>query len=118
MWLLVAAYAARLIVDSAPLDPAAPVYGAGVLMCCELAHVSLQRRAVAHDDPRLLADRLLYTLVLALAGIVAAPLALAAATLNIARSLPLTAAGAAAGAAAIWLIAMLARRRRTGASGG
>ena len=60
-----------------------------------------------------MADRLLRTLALALAGIVAAPLALAAATLNIARSLPLTAAGAAAAAAAIWLIAMLARRRRT-----
>ncbi len=51
----------RLIVDSAPLDPAAPLYGAGVLPCSELADWSL----------------------------------------------PPSAAGATAAAAAIWLIAIL-----------
>ncbi len=112
LWLLVAAYAARLIVDSGPLDPAAPVYGAGVLLCCELADWSLALRTAARHDSALLTDRLLRTVAVVLAGIVVASVALAAATARVARSLPLTAAGAAAAAAAVWLTAILARQRR------
>ena len=112
LWLLVGAYTARLLIDSAALDPAAPAYGAGVLVCSELADWSLQLRAAAQYDAALVTDRLARTLALALAGIVVGSLALAAATLNVARSLPLTAAGAAAAAAALWLLAILARRQR------
>lgn len=107
LWLLLGAYAARLIVDSAPLDDAAPVYGAGVLLCSELAAWSLQLETRARTDAALTADRLLRTLAVALAGVAAGAVALAAATLNLPRSVPLTAAGAGAAAAAIWLIALL-----------
>ncbi len=112
LWLLAGAYAARLIDDSTPLDGAAPLYGAGILLCSELAECALQLRTAAQSEPAVLADRLLRTLAVALCGIVAGSLALAAATLSLARSLPLTAAGAAAAAAAVWLIAILARQQR------
>jgi hypothetical protein len=103
------AYGASLIARAAPLDPAAPVFGGGLLMCGELAWLSQELRVAPLEAGRLIA-RLGRLLAVALAGVVVAALALAAAAAPVARSVPVTVIGAAAAAAALWLIALIATR--------
>jgi hypothetical protein len=49
--LLGGAYAVYLVVDDVPLDPAAPVFAAGVLVSAELAYWSLEERDRISGDP-------------------------------------------------------------------
>jgi hypothetical protein len=108
--LLGTAYAVRLLVDSAPLDADAPVFGAGLLLCSELAHLPSRRQARGFEDPGLFAGRLLRILAVTLTGAAVGSVALAAAAVRLAGSVALTAAGAAAAAGAVWLVAWLALR--------
>jgi hypothetical protein len=110
-FLLAAAYAARLVVDGAPLDPGAPVFGAGLLLFSELGLWSLELRRAGSQEPALLVERASWTLALAFAGMALGALALTGASANVASSVALTAAGGAAATGAIWLIAALARER-------
>jgi hypothetical protein len=106
--LLGAAYAVHLIVDSAALDWGAPVFGAGLLLCSELAHLVPPGRVV--EEPGLLAARLLRIVAAALVAVAVGAVALAGAAVQVGGSAALTAAAAVAAAAALWLIAWLARQ--------
>jgi len=101
------AYAVALIVDSAPLDRGAPVFGAGLLLCSELAHLVPRRRVI--EEPGLVGARLLRILAGALLGMAIGSVVLAAATVRLPASAMLTVAGAAAAAAAVWLVGWLSR---------
>jgi hypothetical protein len=107
--LLGGAYLGRLLSAHAPLDLAAPLLGGGLLACGELAEASFALRAAAPGEAARLVSRLALPLAAALAGVAIGALALAAATVQVGRSLLLTAAGSAAMAAAAWLVARLAR---------
>lgn len=110
-FLLAVGYSARLLVDRAPIDPGAPVFGAALLLSSELALWSLELRRAGHQDPGLLVERAAWTLAVAFAGMALGALVLSAATLHVARSLAMTAAGGVAAAGAIWMVAALARQR-------
>lgn len=102
-------YAAQLALDDAPLDAAAPVLAAGLLVAAELAYWSLEERERIPGDA---GDGLRHVPVVALLGIgalLAGALLLALVDLVRAKTLALDVLGAAA-AAAILAVVVLAGR--------
>jgi hypothetical protein len=87
----------------------APLYGAGLLLCAELAYWSLESRVaqVVHGD--VVAPRLLAILGVVAASVPAGALVLLAAESDLGRSPALTAAAALALAACAGLLAVLAK---------
>jgi hypothetical protein len=90
---------------------ATPIYGSGLLLAAELAYWSLDERVRGRVQPGVAAPRLLAIAAVATAAIPATALVLLAAEADLARSLALTAAGAAAIVACIGLLTALARLR-------
>jgi len=107
--LLGAAYLARLLVDAAPLDPGAAVFGAGLLLGSELAHQSRPPGRSSVVQPGLIVERQVALIAVVLSGLAVGSLALLAATLAVSASAAITAVGAAAAASTVWLLAWLAR---------
>jgi hypothetical protein len=87
----------------------APVYGAGLLLCAELAYWSLESRVAQRVHGDVVTPRLLALLGLATASLPAGALVLLAADSSLDRSPALTAAAAVALAACAGLLAVLAR---------
>jgi hypothetical protein len=103
--LLGGAYAAYLVVDDVPLDPAAPVLAAGLFMSAELAYWSLEERESFRGEPGETLRR-----IAVLAGIGAAGALLALADVAATRGLAVDLMGASAAAAVLGLVAVYARR--------
>jgi hypothetical protein len=108
--LLGGAYALYLSVDDAPLDPAAPVFAAGALVCAELAYWSLEER----EDIAAEAGEGLRRLGI-VAGFGAATLLVTSGLLALAdslrtRGLVVDLLGATAAAAALLVVVLFARR--------
>ena len=108
--LLGTAYAGHLAVDAAPLDAGAPMFGAGLLLCSELAHLPNRLETRGVEDAGLFTARLLRTLAATLIGAAVGSFALAAAALRLSGSAALTAVGAVGAAGAVWVVAWLALR--------
>jgi hypothetical protein len=89
----------------------APVYGAGLLLCAELAYWSLESRVAHTVYGDVVTPRLLAVAGVAAASIPAGALALLAADAGLGRSPALTAAAALAIAACVGLLAVLATVR-------
>lgn len=89
----------------------APLYGSGLLLTAELAHWSLDERVRQRVDAGVVTPRLLAILAATAAAMPASALVLIAADADLLRSPALTAAGAAAVVACVWLLAGLARLR-------
>jgi hypothetical protein len=89
----------------------APIYGSALLLTAELAYWSLDERIRQRVQAGIFTPRLLAIIAVSAAAIPPSALALIAAEADVARSPPITAAGAAAVAACIALLAALARIR-------
>jgi hypothetical protein len=110
---LAGAYTAVLLQRRAGLAASAPVFGAALFACGELAALAAALRGARVDGSISVRRALAQIVAVALAGLLAGGLVLAVAgALAPARSLALTLAGALAAAALIWLLALLARRVR------
>jgi hypothetical protein len=104
------AYALYLAVDDPPLDAAAPVFAAGLLVAAELAYWSLDERGCVHAEP---GETLRRAAIVAVEGALALVLCgglLALADAARTRGLTIDLFGAAAAAAALLVLARLARR--------
>jgi hypothetical protein len=88
----------------------APVYAAGLLLAGELAQCSIDLRGVSWLSSRWIASRVATSLALGALGVCAGAIAAAVATISLARSVALTAAGALATIVALGTIVVLARR--------
>jgi hypothetical protein len=97
-------YAEYLLVEDAPLDPAAPVIGAGLLVSAELAYWSLEERERVHAEAGGALRRGAFVAGLAAAGLVVAGAILALADVAGTRGLALDLLGAAAAAAVLLLV--------------
>jgi hypothetical protein len=86
----------------------APIYGAGLLLCAELAYWSLELRVVQRVHGDTVTPRLLATLGVATASVPAGALILLAADADIGRSPATTAVAALALAGCVGLLAVLA----------
>ncbi|HET7567427.1 MAG TPA: hypothetical protein VFJ91_05505 [Gaiellaceae bacterium] len=104
------AYAATLFVNTARVDEGAPLLGAGLLLCGELAALSLEGRWRIHAEVGVLRGRLLALAVLLLAGLAAAAAVVAAAGAGAGRGLAWTTLGAAAVVAVVGTAVALLRR--------
>jgi len=89
----------------------APVYGAGLLLCAELAYWSLESRVAHAVYSDVITPRLLAILGVATASLPAGALVLLAADSDLDRSPALTAAAALALAGCAGLLAVLAKAR-------
>jgi hypothetical protein len=89
----------------------APVYGAGLLLCAELAYWSLELRVVQRVHGDVVTPRLLAVLGVAGVSLPAGALALLAAETGLGRSPATTAAAALAVVACVGLLVQLARLR-------
>jgi hypothetical protein len=105
------AYAGRLAVDNAPLDGAAPLVAACLLVTAELAYWSLEERDRAADDPGLGLRRLAFVAALGVGALVVGALLLALVDTVHARGLALDVVGAFAAAAALAVILLAASGR-------
>jgi signal transduction histidine kinase len=94
----------------------APVYGAGLLLCAELAYWSLELRVVQRVHGDVVTPRLLAVLGVAAASVPAGALVLLAAEAGLDRSPATTAAAALAVVACVALLVVLARPREAQAS--
>ena len=101
-------YVAGLLARSAPIDLAAPLFGAALLLVAELAYLSLELRRPASDRDRVLQGRLLAIAGLAGAALVLGGLYEAAAILPLPGGIGLTVAGVVAAVAAAALLTRLA----------
>ena len=108
-------YAARLAVDDASLDVAAPVVATGLFLVAELAYWSLEERERVPGDPGDGLRHAAFVALLAVAALLVGALLLALVDAVRAEGLALDVLGAAAGAAILAAIALAARGRgRTG----
>ena len=94
----------------------APLYGAGLLVCAELAYWSLELRVAQTVYGDVVTPRLGAVVLVAAASVPAGALVLLAADAGIGRSPATTAAAALALAACVGLLAVLASAQRTPSS--
>lgn len=109
--LVSACYVVGLFVGRHPLDEAAPLVGAALLLCSELATWSLEERRPVAMPRALRLARARAIALLVLAGLVAAALVLATATSSLGGGLAWAVLGAAAAVAVLALTARLAVSR-------
>jgi hypothetical protein len=105
-----AVYAAQLAVDDMPLDVAAPVFAAGLLVAAELAYWSLDEREAIRGERGDALRRLGRVAGLGVAASVVAAALLATADGVRARGLGVDVAGAAAAALALLVVVFATRR--------
>lgn len=105
------AYAAQLAADDAPLDAAAPLVAAGLLVAAELAYWSLEEREHVSGDPGQGLRHLAYVAALGVVALVVGALLLALVDEVHVRGLALDVAGAFAAAAALTVILVAASGR-------
>jgi hypothetical protein len=108
--LLGGAYAVYLVVEDVPLDPAAPVFAAGVLVSAELAYWSLEERDRVSGDAGETLRRIAVLSGLAATALVVSGALLALADVAGTRGLAIDLVGAVAAGAVLLLIARDARR--------
>jgi hypothetical protein len=108
-----AAYAVYLLVDDAPLDPAAPVFTAAILVSAELAYWSLEERERVRTDPGEALRRVALLAAFATLALVLSGALLALADSAGAQGLAIDLLGAGAAAAALLTIVLYARRSGT-----
>jgi hypothetical protein len=106
-----AVYAAQLAVDDMPLDVAAPLFAAGLLVAAELAYWSLDEREAVRGERGDALRSLGRVAALGVAASVLAAALLATADGVRARGLGVDVAGAAAAALALLVIVFATRRR-------
>ena len=104
-------YGAELALDDAPLDPAAALVAAGLLLTAELAYWSLEERERAHGMPGEDARRVAFLALLAVAALLVAGVLLVLVDAVQARGLAVDVLGAAAAAGALVAVALAARGR-------
>jgi hypothetical protein len=107
--LLGAAYILGLLVGHHSLDQAAPLVGAALLVCAELATWSLELRFRVALEPALRLQRVRAVGLLVFAGLAAASLVLVAAATSIGGGLAWSILGSAAAVGAIALAAFVRR---------
>lgn len=107
------AYAAQLAADDAPLDPAAPLVAAALLVVAELAYWSLEERGSVPGDPGQGLRRLAFVSLVGICALVVAALLLELVDSVHLRGLGVDVAGATAAAATL-LVLLLAGRRNPG----
>jgi len=107
--LLGAAYAIGIAARGGLLDEAAPLVGAGLLLCSELATWSLDERVRIDAERAVVLSRAAAVVALSIAGLFAAALAVALAATNIGRGLGWTVLGAAAAVTVVALAVRLSR---------
>jgi hypothetical protein len=106
--LAAAAYAAALAVGDAPRDGWAPIAGAGLVASAELGQWAVELARPASVERGILVRRVGAIALVAAAGAATGWAMLLASEIS-SRGLAVTAAGLAAAAAAMWLVARLAR---------
>ena len=109
-------YAAQLAVDDEPLDTAAPVFAAGLLLTAELAYWSLEERSGIEADRGEVSRRLALVAALGVVTLLVTATLLVLVDLVRARGLAVDLAGALAAAAALISIVLVARGRTRGSS--
>jgi hypothetical protein len=107
--LLGIAYAVSLVVRSRGIDEGAPLVGAGLLLCNELAAWSFDERWRMQTERAVLVARGTAIALLVLAGVGASGLVLALAAAPVGGGLGWTVLGAAAAVVALGLVARLSR---------
>lgn len=107
--LLAAAYILGLLVGHHSLDQAAPLIGAALLLCAELATWSLEFRFRVALEPALRLQRVRAVGLLAFSGLAAASLVLAVAATSVGGGLAWSLLGSAAAVGAIALAAFVRR---------
>jgi hypothetical protein len=105
-------YALELAIDDAPLDVAAPVVAAGLLLAAELAYWSLDERERAAGDPGQGLRRAAFVALLGLASLLVAGVLLGIVYDARARGLALDLVGALAAAAVLVTVLVTARREQ------
>ena len=111
--LLGALYGAELVERDAPLDAAAPLFGAGLLLTAELAYWSLEERERVRGERGESLGRVGIVIGLAAAALVVTAALLALVDLVRAGGLAVNLAGAAAAAAVLLAIVVAAQGRDT-----
>lgn len=104
-------YAAQLAIDDAPLDTAAPVYAAGLLVTAELAYWSLEERERLRGDPGAGLRHAAFVSGLGLAALIVGGALLAVVDAVRGSGVALDLAGAVAAAGALVAIALVAKQR-------
>lgn len=104
-------YGLQLAVDDAPLDLAAPLVAAGLVVTAELAYWSLEERERVEGEPGGTLRRLAYAAALALGTFVVTAMLLALVDGVRAGGLAIDLLGAAAAAGALVAIVLAAARR-------
>jgi hypothetical protein len=108
--LLGAVYALYLSADDTALDPAAPVFAAGLLVTAELAYMSLEERKAIPAEAGAALRRAAFIAALGLGALLVSGGLLALADVVRARGLAVDLLGAVAAAAALLVVVALARR--------
>ena len=104
-------YAAQLAIDDKPLDAAAPLLAAGVLVTAELAYWSIDERDGVKEEPGETLRRVAFVALLGLATLFVAATLLTLVDAVRARGLAVDLIGAAAAAAALLAVVAAARSR-------
>jgi hypothetical protein len=110
-----AAYAVALALDAGTADLRAPVVGAGLLLCCELAYWSHEVRTTFPDEPGALTRRSAWLALLALLALLAGAALLALSDLLRVEGITIDAVGAVAAGALIATLAVAVHLRRSAA---
>jgi hypothetical protein len=103
--------AGLFLVRNETVDVRAPLYGVGLLLVAELAFAALELRA-GKPEPGLLARRAALVAVVALGGVLAGTVVLAAANVPVEGGVGLEAVGVVAAVGALLLLGRLAARPR------
>lgn len=109
---LAAAYTVAVVVHGAPVDERAPLVGAGLLLCCELAVWSLDERPAIAAERAPVRTRATALAALTGGGLAASALVVAVSAASVGRGLVWTVAGAAAAVLAVGLAVRLSHRDR------
>ena len=109
--LLGALYGAQLVEEDAPLDAAAPLFGAGLLLTAELAYWSLEERDRVRGERGEAFRRVAIVVGLAAAALLVTAALLVLVDLVRAGGLAVNLAGAAAAAAVLLAVVLAARSR-------
>ena len=104
-------YAVQLVVDDAPLDPAAPAFAAGLVVGVELAYWSLDERDGARGEPGDDLRRSAYVAGLGVAALLVAAVVMALVDVVRARGLGVDVLGAVAASLALLAVVLFARGR-------
>ena len=109
--LLAAQYAAALALLDAAVDPAAPLYAAGLLLVGELSYWSLELRAPGREETRVLARRLALLVALTLVAGALGVFVLAVTSASVGGGVVWDSVGIAAAVGVFAIIARLARQQ-------